>query len=44
MARMLWHFDMELCEGCEDWPDQKIFSLWDKKPLMIKLRAREPKI
>ena len=37
MARMLLNFDMELCEESRHWHNQKVFSLWDKPPLQIKL-------
>ena len=43
LARVLWNFDMELCKDSDRWPDQSVFSLWDKKPLNVKLRAREIK-
>jgi len=38
---MLWHYDLELCEESRDWIRQKVFILWDKPPLYIKLKARE---
>lgn len=38
LAVTLWHFDLELQEESWDWTDQKVFLLWDKKPLMVKLR------
>ncbi|MCJ1282685.1 hypothetical protein MMC26_002010 [Xylographa opegraphella] len=40
MARMLWNFDMQLCEDSEGWNDQRIFILWDKPELHIRLSAR----
>ncbi|KAJ1323299.1 aspirochlorine biosynthesis cytochrome P450 monooxygenase [Microdochium nivale] len=41
LARLLWEFDIEYCgpEG-EDWMDQKVFVVWMRKPLMIKLHPR----
>ncbi|TLD09566.1 hypothetical protein PspLS_11865 [Pyricularia sp. CBS 133598] len=39
VARMLWKFEMELQPGQGDWLSaQKIFSVFDKGPLNIKLR------
>lgn len=35
LAKILWNFDMELVSG-KDWPEQKSYSVWDKKPLMVK--------
>ncbi|KAG4424660.1 hypothetical protein IFR04_002193 [Cadophora malorum] len=39
-TRVLWNFDMELSAESERWLDQKMWSLWDKKPLMVKLKNR----
>ncbi|KAH8650038.1 putative P450 monooxygenase [Xylariales sp. PMI_506] len=37
MARVLFHFDLENCvEG--NWLDQKVYMVWDRPPLMVKLR------
>ncbi|KAK9780326.1 hypothetical protein SCAR479_02963 [Seiridium cardinale] len=37
IANLLWHFDLENCtEG--NWLDQKIFLVWEKRPLMVKLK------
>ena len=42
LAKLVWHFDMELVRGEEDWPRmQKIYGLWEKVPLMVRLRSRE---
>jgi cytochrome P450 len=41
LARMIWHFDMELCEESkEGWENQKLFTLWEKHPLMVRLTRR----
>jgi cytochrome P450 len=38
LAKVLWHFDMELVDKEKDWmKDQKVFTLWDKPSLMVKL-------
>lgn len=31
-------FDIELCEESREWMDQKVFALWEKKPLMVRLK------
>ncbi|GAW13413.1 hypothetical protein ANO14919_027980 [Xylariales sp. No.14919] len=37
MARLMWHFDVEnATEG--DWMDQKVYMVWEKSPLHVKLR------
>ncbi|KAK1984934.1 cytochrome P450 [Colletotrichum cereale] len=41
LARLLWNFDLELAEDSERWmDDQKIYTLWEKGPLNVYLRAR----
>jgi hypothetical protein len=40
LARMLWHFDMELCDESKGWHNQGSFILWDKPRLWIKLLRR----
>lgn len=38
LAKMIWHFDVELTEEALGWPDkQMIYTSWEKIPLMIKL-------
>lgn len=38
LARLLWNFDMELCEESKDWVDgMKVFMIYQRKPLMVKL-------
>lgn len=34
-------FDMELCEESQAWLPGRVFVLWEKKPLMVKVRAVE---
>lgn len=38
MCRLLFSFDLELAPGQDDWLNQKVYTSWDKKPLMVKLR------
>jgi len=41
LARLVWNFDMELQEESAHWGEkQKVYILWDKPSLMVKLRAR----
>ncbi|KAK2765509.1 hypothetical protein FQN54_008363 [Arachnomyces sp. PD_36] len=38
LARVLWNFDLELCAESNNWAaDQKVFTVWEKQPLMVKL-------
>jgi len=39
MATVLYHFDLELCPESEGWEDQQTYILWEKKPLICKLKA-----
>ncbi|KAK8076306.1 cytochrome P450 [Apiospora phragmitis] len=38
-AKVFFNFDLELCDDSRDWREQKVFVLWEKKPLLCKLRA-----
>ena len=38
MARLLLDFDLELIDPEQDWLDQKSFTLWEKLPLMVRLK------
>ncbi|KAF7163145.1 hypothetical protein CNMCM5623_008215 [Aspergillus felis] len=38
LARMLWNFDLKMLPQSDGWERQKIFTLWDKGPLMVELR------
>ncbi|PQE16392.1 cytochrome P450 protein [Rutstroemia sp. NJR-2017a BVV2] len=40
LARVLWHFDIRLCEESQNWDQQKVFILWEKPDLFVKLEAR----
>jgi len=39
LSKVVYNFDFELCPESEGWLDQKAFLLWDKRPLMVKLKA-----
>lgn len=42
IARLLWHFDFVREAGQDDWiADQRVFTLAEKGPLMIRLRRRQ---
>ncbi|KAI5925904.1 cytochrome P450 [Camillea tinctor] len=38
LAKVLFSFDLELCDESQNWQDQLVFSLWEKKPLMCRIR------
>ncbi|SLM35804.1 toxin biosynthesis cytochrome p450 [Lasallia pustulata] len=40
LAKMIWHFDMELMNVDKDWTDQRLFVLPESKPLLVKLKPR----
>lgn len=37
MAHLLFEFDLELQKESGTWLDQKVYTSWEKKPLMVKL-------
>jgi hypothetical protein len=39
LARVLYNFNLELMPESENWTDQKISIVWQKRPLMVRLRA-----
>ena len=40
MAKIIWEFDMELCDGQEEWDNQPVWLVYEKAPLMVRLRSR----
>jgi cytochrome P450 len=38
IACVMHAFDIELCPEFQNWSDQKIFALWEKKQLMCRLK------
>ncbi|KAB2578929.1 Cytochrome p450 protein [Lasiodiplodia theobromae] len=38
LANVLWHYDIELCPESKDWVDQGVWIIWEKGPLMCKLK------
>lgn len=40
LARVLWNFDLELLPESDGWEKQKVYTLWDKGPLMVRLSVR----
>lgn len=40
-ATMIAKFDMELCEQSREWMPVKVYTLWEKKPMMVRLRPVE---
>ncbi|POS83321.1 hypothetical protein EPUL_005437 [Erysiphe pulchra] len=41
IAHVLWNFDMELDPDSLGWMNQKIYALWEKGPLNVKLHVRK---
>lgn len=37
LARLLWNFDLELMPESRGWRQQKIFTLWEKGAMNVKL-------
>lgn len=41
LAHVLVQFDLVLCDPTDNWLDQRVFVLWEKKPLMCLVRFRD---
>jgi len=44
LARILFSFDIEPTARIQGWPDQKVFLLWKKPGLWIKMKPRDVKL
>jgi hypothetical protein len=40
LARLLWNFDFELIDKKFEWTRQKAYLVWEKKPLMVRVKVR----
>ncbi|KAL8696305.1 MAG: hypothetical protein Q9224_002863 [Gallowayella concinna] len=43
LARMIWHFDMQLEAESQGWTEQKEYAVWDKPALWVTLQHRAGK-
>ncbi|GME31920.1 putative cytochrome p450 protein [Neofusicoccum parvum] len=34
LASVLWHFDLQICDESVTWPDQSVYTVWEKSALM----------
>jgi hypothetical protein len=41
LARIIWNFDLELLPESKNWNEQKVFVLWLKPDLHVKLSLVE---
>jgi cytochrome P450 len=41
LARVLCHFDFELCAESDNWDLQKVFFLWEKPDLWVRISKRK---
>jgi hypothetical protein len=37
LARVIYDFDLEAVNPDAKWDDQRVFTLWEKGPLMVRL-------
>ncbi|KND86506.1 Isotrichodermin C-15 hydroxylase [Tolypocladium ophioglossoides CBS 100239] len=45
LAKVLWHFDLKLKPGYENWGvNQRTYQLWEKPELMVQFKEREMKV
>lgn len=40
-ATIFWKYDLDLLEESKSWIDQKVFVLWEQKPLKVNLELRK---
>jgi len=40
LSHLLWDFEFELDEKCNDWMAQETYSFWLKPPLLVKIKAK----
>lgn len=41
LGRLLWNFDLALAPECSHWIErQKVFQVWEKTPLMVRIKKR----
>jgi cytochrome P450 len=41
ITKVLWNFDLELCEESKGWLDQPVYTLRQKGPLVVKATIAE---
>jgi cytochrome P450 len=40
LTKVLYNFNLELCPESKNWMDhQQVYTLWQKPPLMVKVKA-----
>ena len=42
LAKILYHFDLEEASNLDGWLDQKVWFVWQKKPLWLRLKPVRP--
>jgi hypothetical protein len=38
ITKVLWNFDLKLCNESENWMDQRVFTVWQKGALMVEAK------
>jgi hypothetical protein len=41
LAKVIYHFDMMPAMNLDGWTKQRVFVVWKKQPLMVKLTPRD---
>jgi hypothetical protein len=40
LTKIVWNFDFELLPASKNWAEsQRVYTLWEKKPLMVKIKV-----
>lgn len=38
LAKIMWHLDLELVESEQKWLKQRVFALWEKPALQVRVK------
>lgn len=44
LAKMVYNLDLELANGQEEWSDQNVYVVWERKPLLCRFKRAGPDI
>jgi len=44
LIAVILNFDVSICDESKGWEDQKVYTMWEKKPLMCTLAPVRPGI
>ncbi|KAK4935608.1 hypothetical protein LTR10_023369 [Elasticomyces elasticus] len=42
LGNFLWNFDLQICEESQNWMKQKVYVVWEKPPLIVRVKDVRP--